>query len=1077
MRLSHFFIERPIFSLVIAVFITLIGLFAYPSLPLSQYPEIAPPTIEVQASYPGATAEDLAEQVAAPLEQEINGVEDMLYMTSSSTASGQVGITVTFQPGTDLDTAQVLVQNRVNRAEPRLPEQVRLRGVQVNQQAQGFLLIAALISPGDVLDKTFLGNYANTTLRDRLLRLEGVSNVQIFGGGNYAMRVWIDPERAGAYDMTAGDVVAALQSQNIQAAGGALGQPPFDANNPAEFQQAISVQGRLMSAEEFGNVIVKRGENGQLTHLRDVARIELAEEDYSINAYFGGDPGVAMAIIQQPGANALDAANAALEVLEEASADFPEGMSYYIPYNPTEFVQASVSAVQRTLIEAVFLVVLVIVIFLQNWRAAVIPIVAIPVSIIGVFAVQLALGFSINSLSLFALVLAVGIVVDDAIIVVENVERLMREGMSARKAAHQSMKEVSGALIAMTLVLVSVFVPTALVPGIPGIFYRQFAVAVASSAVISLIVSLTLSPALSALILKPHTEGEHGPGWLKPLRVAADKFNAGFDWLSDRYGRLTGRLVRLVTIMLIAYAGLLATTGWRLMDTPTGFIPEQDQGFLIGVIQLPPGASLDRTDTVMQAAQDVLLGTDGVATTAAFVGLDGASFSAASNAGTIFIRLDDFAEREHHPGMSASQLSRQLTGAINMAIPEGGAFIIAPPAVQGLGNGGGFKMMIQGREGQSYAELQNATFAMMGAAQQNPNVTQVYTTFNTNAPRIDVNVDRELAFQLGVQPADVYETLGAYMGSTYVNDFNYVGRTFRVMAQADAPFRNDVSDLAQLRVRSASGGMVPISAIAQIQENAGPVRVVRHNLFPTIELQGQAAPGVSTGQALASMEALADQILPDGVSYEWTELAYQQKAAGNSGLMIFGLAVVFVFLVLAAQYEAFTLPWAVIFIVPMCVLAAMIGVNLTGSDNNILTQVGLVVLIALAAKNAILLVEFAKQAEDRDRKGPQEAAVAGARVRLRPILMTSFAFIFGVTPLAFSHGAGAEMREALGIAVFSGMIGVTVFGLLFTPVFYVVGRWLSGLMPQGPSGSTDPDDWLSDDDPGAERADPEGGRA
>ncbi|WP_270374275.1 efflux RND transporter permease subunit [Marinicauda sp. Alg238-R41] len=1048
MRFTHFFIERPIFSLVIAVFITLMGAFAYPSLPLSQYPEIAPPTISVQASYPGATAEDLAEQVAAPLEQEINGVEGMIYLTSSATESGQVAITVTFAPGTDLDTAQVLVQNRVNRAEPRLPEQVRQRGVQVNQESGGFLLIVALTSTDGSLDTAFLGNYASSTMRDQLLRIEGVGNVQVFGGGNYSMRVWIDPDRAAANDMTAGDVIAALRSQNIQAAAGSIGQPPFDQVDAPEFQQAIQVQGRLIEPDEFGDVVVKRGEDGQITRLRDVARIELGAEDHTISGYFGGEPGVGMAIIQQPGANALNAASAVLDEVERASADFPAGMGYMIPYNPTEFVAASVESVQRTLIEAVFLVVLVIVIFLQNWRAAFIPIIAIPVSIVGVFAVQLALGFSINSLSLFALVLAVGIVVDDAIIVVENAERLIREGHSPRKAAHKSMSEVSGALVAMTLVLVSVFVPTAFVAGIPGIFYRQFAVAISTAAIISLVISLTLSPALCALLLKPHTQSSTGPRWLAPLRFGARKFNEGFDWLSNAYGRLTARLVRMVVIMLVAYAGLLAITGWRLTDTPTGFIPEQDQGFLIGVIQLPPGASLDRTDTVIRAAQDTLLQTEGVSTTAAFAGLDGASFSPASNAGTIFIRLDPFEEREGNHALSATALSGQLTGTINQAIPEGGAFIIAPPPVQGLGNGGGFKMMIQGLEGQSFAELQGAAYAMMGAAGQNPNVTQVFTTFNTNSPRIRVDVDRNRAFQLGVEPADVYETLGAYMGSSYVNDFNYQGRTSRVIAQADAEYRDDAEDIAQLRVRSATGAMVPISAIADIVQDSGPIRVVRHNLFPAIELQGSTPAGVSTGQALAAMEAMADQVLPPGIGYEWTEIAYQQKAAGNSGLLIFAMAVVFVFLVLAAQYEAFTLPWAVIFIVPMCVLAAMLGINLLGLDNNILTQVGLVVLIALAAKNAILLVEFAKQAEERNRQGPHQAAVEGARIRLRPILMTSFAFILGVTPLAFAHGAGAEMREAIGVAVFSGMLGVTFFGLIFTPVFYVIGRWISDRLPR-----------------------------
>lgn len=1053
MRFSHFFIDRPIFAGVVAIFITLMGVFSYPSLPLAQYPEIAPPTISVTASYPGATAEDLAEQIAAPLEQEINGVEDMLYMTSSATASGLVNLTVTFAPGTDLDTAQVLVQNRVNRAEPRLPEQVRQTGVSVNQESAGFLLIVALRSDDGSVDRAYLGNYANSVLRDQLLRLEGVGNVQIFGSGNYSMRVWIDPERAAANDMTASDIVAALRAQNIQAAGGSLGRPPFTDASPAPFEIPISVQGRLIAEDEFENVVIKRGTDGQVTRLRDVARVEITGEDFSVNGYFGGQPGVGMAIVQQPGANALEAASAVLEAVEAASENFPAGVDYMIPYNPTEFVEESVSAVQHTLIEAVFLVVLVVVIFLQNWRAAFIPIVAIPVSIVGVFAVQLALGFSINSLSLFALVLAVGIVVDDAIIVVENVERLMREGRSPREAARESMTEVSGALIAMTLVLVSVFIPTAFIPGIPGIFYRQFAVAIASAALISLIVSLTLSPALCALMLKPHKDDDDkpGPAWLAPIRIFSRAFNSGFDWISEKYSLLVARLLRVLVMMLIAYAGLLAVTGWRLTDTPTGFIPEQDQGFLIGVIQLQPGASLARTDTVVTTAMNTLLETEGVDTLVALAGMNGATFSPASNAGLMFIRLDSFEEREGQPGMSATALAGRLTGVINQAIPEGSGFIIAPPAVRGLGQGGGFKMMLQARDGRSFEELQQVAYAMMGAAAQESRVSQVYTTFDTSSPRLRVDVDRERAFQLGVAPSEIYATLGTYLGSTYVNDFNFLGRTVRVTAQADAPFRDEAADVGQLQVRSSSGEMVPLSAVARIIDDTGPVRVVRHNLFPAIELQGQTPPGVSTGEALAAMEELAAQILPEGVSYEWTEIAYQQKAAGNSGMIVFVFAVVFVFLVLAAQYEAFTLPWAVIFIVPMCVLAAMLGINLAGLDNNILTQVGLVVLIALAAKNAILLVEFSKQAEEKQGLTPSKAAVEGARIRLRPILMTSFAFIFGVMPLAFAHGAGAEMRQAIGIAVFSGMIGVTLFGLLFTPVFYVIGRIISRLLPQGPS--------------------------
>ncbi|MES2032789.1 MAG: efflux RND transporter permease subunit, partial [Pseudomonadota bacterium] len=898
MNISRFFIDRPIFAAVIAVFITLIGAFALPQLPLSQYPEIAPPTIQVRAAYPGASAETLAETVAAPIEQEINGVEGMLYMSSSSTSDGSTAITVTFKPGTDLDAAQVLVQNRVALAEPRLPAQVRQIGINVEKQATGFLMLVALKSTDPNTDINYMGNFANSSLRDRLLRIEGVGGVQVFGGGLYSMRIWIDPAKAASRDLTAPEIIAALQSQNVQVAAGALGQAPFAAN-AASFQLPVQVDGRLSDPAQFADVVIKTDAQGRTTRVRDIARVELGAQDYSVRGYFDGQPGIGLAVIQAPGSNALSAAKAVREAVEEAKATFPPGVEYTIPYNPTEYVEASVEAVQSTLFEAVLLVMLVVLVFLQTWRAAIIPILAIPVALIGVFAVQLALGYSLNSLSLFALVLAVGIVVDDAIVVVENVERNIKAGMTPKEASYRTMEEVSGALIGIGLTLLAVFVPTAFVSGIPGEFYRQFAVAIAAASVISLIVSLTLSPALAALLLKPHREDDHetGPRWMRPIKTAGAKFNQGFDWLSDRYGRTTARLVRASAMMLVIYAGLLGLTAWRLVDTPTGFIPEQDQGVLIGVINLPAGSSLERTDAVMQRLTKVLQGTDGINSVAGFAGLDGSSFSSSSSAGTLFVKLDDFADRK-----TAELKAQAIAGSIMQAagqFEEAQVFVLAPPAVQGLGNGGGFKMMIQDRSGGDYRQLEGATQAMMGAAQNETKTQNVFSLFNTGSPRVTADIDRDKAQLLGVQPSQIFDTLGIYLGSSYINDFNLLGRTFRVTAQAEPDARDDLSDIANIKVRSNSGGMVPLGAVADLRDDTGPARVVRYNLFPASELQGAAAPGVSSGEALTTMEDMAAKVLPQGYSYEWTELAYQEKAAGNTAALVFVLAVVFVFLVLA----------------------------------------------------------------------------------------------------------------------------------------------------------------------------------
>ena len=1046
MNFSSFFINRPIFASVIAVLITLFGLFSYPILPLAQYPEIAPPSVTISAFFPGASAETMAETIAAPIEQEVNGVQGMQYMRSNS-SQGQAQITVTFQPGVDVDQAQVLVQNRVALAEPRLPDQVRQIGVVVAKASPDFLLIAALTTTDPSVSLDYVGAYANSTLRDRLLRVEGVGTVNIFGGGNYSMRIWIDPDRAAARNLTAGEIVAALRGQNVQVAGGSLGAAS-STRGTASFELPVQVQGRLSDPDQFADVVIKTdGPSGAITRVRDVARVEIGSQDYNIQGRFSGRPGVAIAIQQLPGSNALSTADRVLAELETASKDFPPGIRYSIPYNPTEYVQESVSEVQRTLVEAIILVVLVVLIFLHTWRAAIIPIIAIPISLIGTFAVLLALGFSINTLSLFGLVLAVGIVVDDAIVVVEAVERHIRDGLSPREAAHQTMKEISGALIAIGLVLVAVFVPTAMVGGIPGIFYRQFAISIAAAAVISTIISLTLSPAMAALLLKGHKEGEP-EARSKPLRLfrrAANKFDRGFDRLSNGYGHFTQRLIHRSAIMLLIYGGLVGLTVWRLSATPAGFIPDQDQGFLIGVVQLPPGASLDRTADTMNRVRDIAARNGAVTDTASFAGLDGSTFSPASNSGVMFLRLSPQQDRRGHD-QGAAALAGQLTGAIAQQEDGAQVFFLSPPPVPGLGNGSGFSMMVQDRSGAGYGALQGATYAIMGAAQQNHDVMQVFTLFNTGSPRIEAAVDRDRAELLGVQPAQVYEALGTYLGSTYINDFNMLGRTYRVTAQAEADARDDLADVGRLQVRSSSGSMVPLSAVASFGYGAGPVNVSRYNNYPAAELQGQTPPGLSSGTALRSMEQLAHQNLPPGFSYEWTGLAYEQTRAGNTAPLVFGVAVLCVFLVLAAQYESLTLPLAVILIVPMCILAALLGVNLRGMDNNILTQIGLIVLVALVAKNAILIVEFAHQAEMKEGMNRWDAAVHAAQSRLRPILMTSFAFILGVVPLAIAVGAGAEMRQAMGTAVAFGMFGVTLFGLLFTPVFYVLCRGLEDLI-------------------------------
>jgi HAE1 family hydrophobic/amphiphilic exporter-1 len=1043
MRFSHFFIDRPIFAGVISIILTLVGAISFRALPITEYPEIATPTVEVTATYAGAAAEVIADTVAAPIEQEINGVDNMLYVVSQSTGNGALSIQVVFKPGTNIDTAQVLVQNRVSVAVPRLPEEVQRIGVTVRKKSPDLMLVIHLVSPDATLDQRYISNYATINIKDVLTRIDGVGDTVIFGARDYSMRVWLDPARVQARGLTAGDVVGALRAANVSVAAGAINQPP--ATSLAGFEIAVQTLGRLTSPDQFNEIVVATDADGRVTRVRDIARIELGAQDYKRNAYLDNQVATAIGIFQRPGSNALATAANVLATMEQLAKSFPQGLSYRVAYNTTEFIQQSVDEVIKTLFEAVILVVIVIILFLQTWRAAIIPIVAIPVSLIGTFFVMEAFGFSLNNLTLFGLVLAIGIVVDDAIVVVENVERYLRAGLSPRDAAYKTMDEVSGALIAIALVLCAVFIPAAFITGISGAFYRQFALTITASTVISAVVSLTLSPALAALVLRPHGHEEtRGLRRVltRPFNIFFARFNAAFEKMSRGYGGLTRRLVRVPALMLAIYGGLIALTYFQFARTPSGFIPPLDRGYFITAISLPPGASLERTDRVVRKASELLLSRPGVAHAVTFAGFDGATFTDAPNYGVIFITLKPFEERVK-AGLTTASILNDLRAQMQ-GLRQALVLVLPPPSVPGIGTGGGFKMYVQDRAGRGPGALEQAVGGITARANQTPGLVQVFTLFNAATPRFYADIDRTKAEMLGVPITRFFDTLSTYMGSTYVNDFNLLGRTFRVTAQADNPFRLSLRDVENLRTRSVTGDMVPLGSVATFRDITGPYRVPRYNLFPAAEVQGATLPGFSTGQAIAAMEGIAAANLPAGFGFEWTEIALQEKAAGNTAVVAFSLAVVFVFLLLAAQYESVLLPLAVILIVPMCLLAAVSGVILRGMDNNILTQIGLVVLIGLAAKNAILIVEFAKQGEERglDR---WEAAAEAARTRLRPILMTSFAFILGVVPLALATGAGAEMRQALGTAVFFGMLGVTLFGLLFTPVFYVVVRRLASL--------------------------------
>ncbi len=1038
MRISHFFIDRPIFASVLSTVFLILGGVTFARLPVAQYPEIAPPVINITGQFPGASAETVAETVVAPIEQQVNGAEGMLYISSNSTADGRFAIAVSFDIGTNLDIAQVQVQNRVSTAIPRLPQQVQQIGVTVAKSSPDILLAVNLISPDKSRDALFMSNYANIQIKDLLTRVDGVGSITIFGARDYAMQVWLDPNRLQSLNLTALDVTAALQGQNIQVASGVLNQPPVPSQ--LAFQVAVRTLGRLSDPDEFANIVIKQAP-GSVVRIKDVGRVELTGQDYGSTGYLDRDISVVIAVFQRPGSNALSTGDNIRAAMADISKSFPAGLEYAIIYDPTQFIRQSVQAVIETIFEAMILVVLVVILFLQTWRAAVIPIVAIPISLVGTFFVMGLFGFTLNNLSLFGLVLAIGIVVDDAIVVVENVERNIAAGLSPREAAIRSMDEVGGALIAIALVLCAVFIPSAFVSGITGQFYRQFALTIAGSTVISLIVSLTLSPAMCALVLRPHDAQRRESLLLRPVHGFFGLFNRGFDAVAHGYGRLAAVVVRFAAIMLVLYAGIIAFGLNEFRKTPQGFIPQQDRTYLIVIAQLPPGASLARTDEVIRRGIDIALDTPGVGHAFSLVGFSAATFTNAPNAGAIFVVLDPFEKRAGDPRLSAAAIQGALFGKY-AAIKEAFMVVVAPPPVAGIGNAGGFRLMVEDRGGRGSSALQAAVSAFAGRANQTPSLTQVFSQFETSTPQLYLDIDRTKAQMLGINMPDVFNSLQVYLGQSYVNDFNLFGRTFRVQAEADSPYRLRPKDVLSLRVRSSSGETVPLGSFTTVRDIAGPYRVPRYNIYPAAELDGAPAPGFSQGQAIETMQSLAAELLPDGFGFEWTQLAYQQIRAGNTSMFAFALGVVFVFLVLAAQYESLTLPLAVILIVPMCLVASITGVILRGQDNNILTQVGFIVLIGLAAKNAILIVEFAKQLQDRGRER-RSAAVEAARLRLRPILMTSFAFIFGVTPLAWATGAGSELRQALGTTVFSGMIGVTLFGLIFTPAFYVVARWIA----------------------------------
>ncbi|WP_421671047.1 multidrug efflux RND transporter permease subunit OqxB [Rahnella sp. EDr1-12] len=1037
MDFSRFFIDRPIFAAVLSILILVTGAIAIPLLPVSEYPNVVPPSVQVRAEYPGANPKVIAETVATPLEEAINGVENMMYMKSVAGSDGVLVTTVTFRPGTDPDQAQVQVQNRVAQAEARLPEDVRRQGVTTQKQSPTLTLVVHLVSPSGKYDSLYLSNYATLKVKDELARLPGVGQIQIFGAGEYAMRVWLDPNKVAARGLTASDVVTAMREQNVQVSAGQLGAEPLPKDS--DYLLSINAQGRLKNEEEFGNIILKSGDNGEIVRLRDVARIEMGSGSYALRSQLNNKDAVGIGIFQSPGANAIDLSDAVRAKMAELATRFPEGMTWRAPYDPTVFVRDSISAVVHTLLEAVVLVVLVVILFLQTWRASIIPLLAVPISVIGTFSILYLLGFSLNTLSLFGLVLAIGIVVDDAIVVVENVERNIEEGLAPREAAHQAMREVSGPIIAIALVLCAVFVPMAFLSGVTGQFYKQFAVTIAISTVISAINSLTLSPALAALLLKPHGAPKDMPsrlidrlfGWIfRP-------FNRFFNASSHGYQNAVSKTLGRRGAVFAVYVLLLCGAALMFKMVPGGFIPTQDKLYLIAGVKMPEGASLSRTDAVIRKISALGLSTDGVSDAVAFPGLNALQFTNTPNTGTVFFALKPLGERTR----TAAEINAEINAKISQ-IQEGFAFSIMPPPILGLGQGSGYSLYIQDRAGLGYGALQTAINTMSGSIMQTPGMGFPISSYQANVPQLDAHIDRDKAKAQGVSLDDLFSTLQVYLGSSYINDFNRFGRTWKVMAQADGQFRDSVEDIANLRTRNDKGEMVPIGSMLNITTTYGPDPVIRYNGYPAADLIGDADPRIlSSTQAMTELTEMSKNLLPNGMNIEWTDLSYQQSTQGNAALIVFPMSVLLAFLVLAALYESWTLPLAVILIVPMTMLSALFGVWLTGGDNNVFVQVGLVVLMGLACKNAILIVEFARELEMQG-KGIVESALEACRLRLRPIVMTSIAFIAGTIPLILGHGAGAEVRGVTGITVFSGMLGVTLFGLFLTPVFYVALRKL-----------------------------------